>query len=118
MPKPKSKPSKSKAAKPLTISIHGDGIDIDVNLSDDTGWRRLLSSFQTAAGSVRTPPFVETPGPRVANDISGPVLDYIEAAQTADLDKIDAVIELAKQAVSARRAQAAGAASKGTTPSA
>jgi hypothetical protein len=101
------KPIKSKTRKPLTISIHGDGIDIDAKFDStgkpdksngqlDTVIRQLIESFTV---KVMPPPLVEQPAAQGHDfDVVKSVIDHGSA------EVLQAIVDLANAQLEQRRA--------------
>lgn len=101
------KPIKSKTRKPLTISIHGDGIDIDAKFDStgkpdksngqlDTVIRQLIESFTV---KVTPSPLVEQPAAQGHDfDVVKSVIDHGSA------EVLQAIVDLANAQLEQRRA--------------
>jgi hypothetical protein len=110
MSKTKPKTSKPKT-KPLTIAIHGDGIDIDAILSDSNGFQMLLKGLRDAAdGVVRRgmPPAAAMPpsdADRRPDDFpyADALLGFIKDMHTPEaLHKMEEALEVGMAAVRER----------------
>jgi len=51
--------AKSSRNQPLTISIHGKGIDIDASFQDNSTMGEAIGAIASRIAGVATPPFVE-----------------------------------------------------------
>jgi hypothetical protein len=76
--------AKSSRTQPLTISIHGKGIDIDASFQDNSTMGEAIGAIASRIAGVATPPFVEAAMPP-----PNPFRDLVVAfAQTIRPDQI------------------------------
>jgi len=110
----KTKTSKSKTKKPLTISIHGDGIDIDATLGSGDGHKALLAMLDGAATSVmrRHVPETQAAPPTADEDLQAYVnamLAIIGATDAPEtLHKLEEMLEHGRLAIKERLGQVNG----------
>ncbi len=109
--KSKAKPSPAKPSKkPLTISIHGDGISVDATLGGDgEGIKALLTALR-GAPLMRPTEQGSSPAPQTSGEAlqhySDAMINIITAADTPELlNKLAAMLELGQQAVRERLAE-------------
>jgi len=80
----KSKAKSKSRNQPLTISIHGKGIDIDASFHDNSTMSEAVSAIAGRIAGMATPPFVEPamPAPNPFRDL------VVAFAQTLRPDQI------------------------------